>query len=615
MMEDTNDNDNNQNDSGLAEALASAGRRASEVAQRVLKDVTGAALNAIKAGGGGGGAGAADYYYDPTSPLVLPLADEGHWSHGYSNPEVTSGVSVNGSSVGGGGDGLNATDGGDGVFDDGGLSTLATVLKAIVLITIILVAIFSNLLVVISVMHYHKLRHINNYFLVSLAVADLLVACFAMTFNATVEITGRWNFGYRICDLWNSLDVHFSTVSTLHLCCISVDRYYAIVRPLKYTSYMTVKVASVMIGVAWTAPILISFLPIFMGWYTTEDHQDWREKNPDACMFRVNKPYALLSSALTFWVPVVVMLVMYRRIYKEALRQKEAIRRSSVPSQQHLIVDSDQIRNQFAALQANGFKTTARNGIANLMPGAGGAGGVGAGGGIGGGAAMSGPGRLTAPPVSSSVAGATGAVTTTGNKLAPPGSGAAAAAASSGNGESKTNGAGSKSDFLRPPGVAAAAAAAPASSSSSSLQPPLSAPSPSLSVPLSTTAAAAATTAGTTAAGTSSSPEPPISQTTPLLRAGECETRFDGGGGGGGGEEVTTATVVVSSSSAAEPPPQAPSSSSYGRSGSGGSTSTATTVAPTILTTRSSLTPPNTTERRRVSMANSTASEGRTKTN
>ena len=70
-----------------------------------------------------------------------------------------------------------------------------TVLKATVLITIILLAIFSNLLVVVSVFRYHKLRHINNYFLVSLAVADLLVACFAMTFNATVEITGKWNFG------------------------------------------------------------------------------------------------------------------------------------------------------------------------------------------------------------------------------------------------------------------------------------------------------------------------------------------------------------------------------------------------------------------------------------
>lgn len=237
--------------------------------------------------------------------------------------------------------------------------------KSTILILIIVLAIFSNLLVVISVFRYHKLRHINNYFLVSLAVADLFVACFAMTFNASVEITGRWNFGYRICDLWNSLDVHFSTVSTLHLCCISVDRYYAIVKPLKYTSHMTVKVASIMIGIAWIAPTLISFLPIFLGWYTTSQHQEWRKTNPHECIFRVNKPYALLSSALTFWVPVVVMLFMYHRIYKEALRQKEAIRRSSVPSQQHLIVDSDQIRNRFQELQANGFK--ARNGIASML--------------------------------------------------------------------------------------------------------------------------------------------------------------------------------------------------------------------------------------------------------
>ena len=52
------------------------------------------------------------------------------------------------------------------------------------------------------------------------------------------------------------------------------------------------------------------------------------------------------------------MLVMYRRIYKEALRQKEAIRRSSVPSQQHLIVDSDSVRSRFQTLQANGFRSS-----------------------------------------------------------------------------------------------------------------------------------------------------------------------------------------------------------------------------------------------------------------
>ena len=80
---------------------------------------------------------------------------------------------------------LNALD------EDGYNFSVLHALKALVLILIIVVAIFSNLLVIFSVVLYRKLRGINNYFLVSLAFADLIVACFAMTFNATQEILGR----------------------------------------------------------------------------------------------------------------------------------------------------------------------------------------------------------------------------------------------------------------------------------------------------------------------------------------------------------------------------------------------------------------------------------------
>ena len=65
------------------------------------------------------------------------------------------------------------------------------ILKSMTLVTIILLAIINNSLVILSVIIFRKLRHVNNYFLVSLAFADLSVAIFAMTFNATVEITGK----------------------------------------------------------------------------------------------------------------------------------------------------------------------------------------------------------------------------------------------------------------------------------------------------------------------------------------------------------------------------------------------------------------------------------------
>lgn len=153
--------------------------------------------------------------------------------------------------------------------------------KATVMGFIILCALFGNLLVIVSVMRHRKLRVITNYFVVSLALADMLVAIFAMTFNASVELSGRWLFGYFMCDVWNSLDVYFSTASILHLCCISVDRYYAIVSPLEYTVIMRQGTVGCMLGSAWILPALISFIPIFMGWYTTQEHLDYMVKNPE----------------------------------------------------------------------------------------------------------------------------------------------------------------------------------------------------------------------------------------------------------------------------------------------------------------------------------------------
>ena len=75
------------------------------------------------------------------------------------------------------------------IFQGEGLQfTFLFVCEAVLLVSIILVAIFSNLLVIASVFLYRKLRGINNYFLVSLAFADLFVALFAMTFKVLAAI-------------------------------------------------------------------------------------------------------------------------------------------------------------------------------------------------------------------------------------------------------------------------------------------------------------------------------------------------------------------------------------------------------------------------------------------
>lgn len=201
--------------------------------------------------------------------------------------------------------------------------TFVLSLKATIMGSIIIASILGNLLVIVSVMRHRKLRIITNYYVISLALADMLVAMFAMTFNASVQIYGEWLFGYFMCDVWNSLDVYFSTSSILHLCCISVDRYYAIVKPLKYTLTMTKKVVALMILNTWISPAIISFLPIFKGWYTTAENQRFRDNHPDVCEFIVNKPYAVISSSISFWIPCTIMIFMYLAIFREANRQEK----------------------------------------------------------------------------------------------------------------------------------------------------------------------------------------------------------------------------------------------------------------------------------------------------
>ncbi|XP_066582360.1 octopamine receptor beta-1R-like isoform X1 [Prorops nasuta] len=209
-------------------------------------------------------------------------------------------------------------------------SVTVIVLKGVIMVGIIVTALLGNALVIASVRRHRKLRVPTNRYVVSLAAADLLVAVCAMSFNASVELSrGRWLLGRVMCDLWSSLDVYFSTASILHLCCISVDRYYAIVRPLEYPAIMKDLTVTCMLTSAWTLPALISFVPIFMGWYTTDEHLKYLADNPQVCAFVVNRAYAVISSSVSFWIPGFVMIMMYCKIYKEAVRQREALSRAS----------------------------------------------------------------------------------------------------------------------------------------------------------------------------------------------------------------------------------------------------------------------------------------------
>ncbi|KAK7926334.1 hypothetical protein WMY93_008644 [Mugilogobius chulae] len=173
----------------------------------------------------------------------------------------------------------------------------------------------------------HLRSKVTNFFVISLAISDLLVAILVMPWKAATEIVGFWPFG-AFCNVWVAFDIMCSTASILNLCVISVDRYWAISSPFRYERKMTPKVACLMISVAWTLSVLISFIPVQLNWHKaqTTSYLDLNgsypsELPPDNCDSSLNRTYAISSSLISFYIPVAIMIVTYTRIYRIAQKQ------------------------------------------------------------------------------------------------------------------------------------------------------------------------------------------------------------------------------------------------------------------------------------------------------
>ncbi|XP_015249682.1 PREDICTED: D(1)-like dopamine receptor [Cyprinodon variegatus] len=236
----------------------------------------------------------------------------------------------------------------DGMGDEGeeeeeGRGRGLRILLGCILFLLIVSTLLGNTLVCAAVIKFRHLRSkVTNFFVISLAVSDLFVAVLVMPWEAITEVTDTWLFG-GFCDVWITFDIMCSTASILNLCIISVDRYWAIASPFKYERKMTHRVAFVMIGVAWMLSILISFIPVQMNWhraqedmdggtmegvgtilggnFTNTSHLNGTTMATMSCVANLNKTYAISSSLISFYIPVLIMIATYTRIYRIAQTQ------------------------------------------------------------------------------------------------------------------------------------------------------------------------------------------------------------------------------------------------------------------------------------------------------
>jgi len=112
-----------------------------------------------------------------------------------------------------------------------------TVVVVVVVVTaIMLLIVVGNSLVIAAIKRdRRRLGGVQNYFIASLAVSDLLVGLFVMPLSLANELMGFWAFGEPLCQLWLCTDVLLCTASIFNLVVISLDRYWSITRAVTYS--------------------------------------------------------------------------------------------------------------------------------------------------------------------------------------------------------------------------------------------------------------------------------------------------------------------------------------------------------------------------------------------
>ncbi|XP_054828836.1 muscarinic acetylcholine receptor M1 [Eublepharis macularius] len=186
-----------------------------------------------------------------------------------------------------------------------------------------LVTVVGNLLVMVSFKVNRELKTVNNYFLLSLAGADLIIGAISMNLYTTYIVMGRWAMGSVACDLWLALDYVASNASIMNLLVISFDRYFSITRPLTYRAKRTPKRAALMIALAWAISFVL-WAPAILFWQNVVGKRTVPEDDCYIQFFSV--PIITFGTAIAaFYLPVTIMVALYWRIYQEIQKRAKEL--------------------------------------------------------------------------------------------------------------------------------------------------------------------------------------------------------------------------------------------------------------------------------------------------
>lgn len=176
---------------------------------------------------------------------------------------------------------------------------------ALLCVPLVIITAAGNILVCLAIGSERHLQNMTNYFLMSLAITDLMVAVLVMPLGIVVLVLGYFPLPAIYCLAWSLLDILFCTASIMHLCTLSIDRFLSLSYPMRFGRNKSRRRVLVKLLPVWLLS-LGQCVPLCVLYFGGE------APVLENGVCAVQQPlFQLIGSIVCFYIPLCIMLLMY----------------------------------------------------------------------------------------------------------------------------------------------------------------------------------------------------------------------------------------------------------------------------------------------------------------
>ncbi|XP_055346039.1 muscarinic acetylcholine receptor M4-like [Paramacrobiotus metropolitanus] len=225
------------------------------------------------------------------------------------------------------------------------------------LLAILLLAssLIANILITISILCFPKLRTNFNFYLLNIAVSDIIFSVSSLGNFCPLTYYGYYPFSSGACTAWLYSEFMFSAMTEWTMAMVALDRLVCISWPMFYRKYQSSKYSVIIIAMVWIWLHLLILPSILLDRATLPDDAASERCSID---YHAHPGWLITCVILVFWLPETVTITAYIRI---ALKMRSRKKFVDTPSSNSLDSDFRQGKNEEQPLRLEGIAKSQTN--------------------------------------------------------------------------------------------------------------------------------------------------------------------------------------------------------------------------------------------------------------